>query len=711
MSSSTPSRNRPLRRLLHSRFLWITGGVILILVIGSSLFGGEEEASASATTFEVRRGNLSITVVEGGNAESLEPQTIKCEVKGREGVKIISIVDEGYRVTKGDVEDKKLLVELDSSELEDRIREQEIKYQTAKASLSEAQQKYEIQEKQNETDIQAAEREAKFKGMDLQKYLGDVLADELIASLHSRRAAEEAGEVARAAEEAAKSAEEAAKEQQAAFDKATEEAEKNKDSAGADATPAAADGPADAAEEKKGESQDESSADAAVTPPAENPPDRIAETKSEPPKEIPEGPDLDALAKAARASAQKAEEARKAAEGAYKRFAEATEAAQGHVKEREGDKRSFESAFEPFDFRPLSDDARLGGEADQELDKLVTDILLGEEELLAARKKLDGTQKLFDKDFVTEVDLEQDKMAVKRKEISLDSAKVSKDLYLRYKFPKQAEELFSQYEEALRKLDRVRKEADTKLLNAKVNVDSSDARFHVQEKARDEALEQRDKCKIVAEHEGLIVYGDSNNWYSWGRAEPIRQGSRVGHQQTLLTIPDITQMAVKVKIHESAIKKIKKGQKAKITVEAFPDENLSGEVTKVGVLPSSENRWLNPDLKVYEVTISVEGVHEWLKPGMTAEVEIDINTLEDVLYVPLQAVSSQGDDRVCFLASHDQRVVETGEFNDNYIEIKEGLEEGDVILLRPLRADSEKEPGDKGGEAKEEQSSEDETTT
>ena len=67
--------------------------------------------------------------------------------------------------------------------------------------------------------------------------------------------------------------------------------------------------------------------------------------------------------------------------------------------------------------------------------------------------------------------------------------------------------------------------------------------------------------------------------------DPIREGATVRERQSIITIPDMTRMSVSVKIHESYIKKIKKGQKARITVDAFPDSVLDGEVTKVGVLP------------------------------------------------------------------------------------------------------------------------------
>jgi multidrug efflux pump subunit AcrA (membrane-fusion protein) len=163
-------------------------------------------------------------------------------------------------------------------------------------------------------------------------------------------------------------------------------------------------------------------------------------------------------------------------------------------------------------------------------------------------------------------------------------------------------------------------------------------------------------------------------------------------------------MSAKVKIHESYIKKVKKGQKARVTVDAFPDQVLDGEVTNVGVLPDSQNRWMNPDLKVYKTTVTVNGTYDWLKPGMSAKVEIQVDHLPEVVYVPIQAVSPSDGKQVCYVVNGgapERREVEVGQFNDEFIEIKSGLQEGEKVLLRrPTSPESspqgeETKPGEK----------------
>ena len=143
-------------------------------------------------------------------------------------------------------------------------------------------------------------------------------------------------------------------------------------------------------------------------------------------------------------------------------------------------------------------------------------------------------------------------------------------------------------------------------------------------------------------------------------------------------------MKVEVKIHETWIDKIEPNQPAEIKVEAFPDKTFTGRVLKKAPLADAEN-WLNPDLKVYATDIGIDGTHDALKTGMTGKVTVIIDKLQDVLYVPIQSVVTVEDKKICYVAGSpaQKREVETGLFNDNFVEIKSGLAEGEKVLLNP----------------------------
>ncbi len=338
-----------------------------------------------------------------------------------------------------------------------------------------------------------------------------------------------------------------------------------------------------------------------------------------------------------------------------------------------------------IDFTAYADPSRLGdGEAGQRLRTLQDDLVLAEKEVSLAQSTLEGTRRLFAKEFVTKNDLENDEMALKRNEIKLESARTSKDLFINYEFLKQAEKLLSDYLEAQRKLERARKLAMARLAQAEAKLRSAEARFTLQTKKREEIKEQIENCVIRAEVPGLVVYGtgESNRWRD---EDNIEEGATVRERQVILTIPQTAAMGVNVKVHEAYVQRVNRGQFVRVRVDAARTETLDGIVESIAVLPDSQNRWLNPDLKVYTTMVGIQGTYDWLKPGMSAEVEILVNTLEDVVQAPLQAVFNEGGDQVVYVQTPlgpERRVIETGAFNDVHVEVNEGLEPREVVLLR-----------------------------
>jgi len=163
-------------------------GLMLILVVvagGTVLFTFfNRQSSSSAASNEpgiytVCRGDLPITVTEGGDIKAIESEDIMSKVEGR--TTIISIVDEGTSITPKDVNEGKVLVELDSSDIKQKLTQQEISFLSAEAGYTDANESLEIQVKQNTSDINKGQMKVRFELMDLQKYVGGVVAEELMA--------------------------------------------------------------------------------------------------------------------------------------------------------------------------------------------------------------------------------------------------------------------------------------------------------------------------------------------------------------------------------------------------------------------------------------------------------------------------------------------------------------------------------------------------
>lgn len=575
--------------------------VILLLVLLARM--GKDASADANMSFQVRRGNLPITVMEGGSVEALEVQEIRSEIEGYQGTKILSIIDEGYQVTEQDVADQKLLVELDSSEIRQKIVTQELQFQSTVASLTEARNARDIQVNQNLSDVKAAELAMKFARMDVEKFLGAKLTEKIFQRLGLREP--ERIDVT-------------------------------------ELPPNLGIGEISLEETKE-------------TPMAGLPPSGEKRTllfADPPPLQIPELPEIPA--------------------------------AEPEPAEAKASEELLRPTTVVINYSEYADEELLGdGEAQQKIRQAEDEWLVAKTDLGLAEADLVGTQRLFEKGFVTKKELENDAVRVEKAKVQVKATDTARKLFQIYEFPKTAEELVSKYEEALLNLDKTQKEAISKLAQAEAKFKSAQGRYRIEQNDLKELQEQLAKTKIYARKPGLVTYGGNREYHYYGE-ERIREGATVRQRQVIITIPDMNAMGVRVKIHESYIKKVKKEMRARIRVESFPDRPIQGKVTKVAVLPDSSNRWMNPNLKVYKTTIKIEGVHKWLKPGMTAKVEILVDELEDVVYVPIQAVFAEEEEQVCYVhkGSLQRRAVRTGEYNDEYIQILDGLEVGEKVALK-----------------------------
>jgi len=331
----------------------------------------------------------------------------------------------------------------------------------------------------------------------------------------------------------------------------------------------------------------------------------------------------------------------------------------------------------------LKDPNSLGGSASRQLKVLRNDILLAQGQLEKATDVLEGTQKLHDANYASDLDLMSAQLDVDRFRIQKESAEEALNLYQLYDFLKETEKFLSDYQEATRELDRTKARARAQLAQAKAKLASARSTFEVQQQRLNKLHKQIEACTIRAPAVGQVVYWSSTE--RWVRIK-IEQGAEVPEGYRIITIPDASEMKVEVKIHETWIDRIEPNQPADITVEAFPDKTFTGRVLKKAPLADQED-YLNPDLKVHATDVGIDGTHDSLKTGMTGKVTVMIDELHDVLYVPIQSVVTVEDKKVCYVAGSpaQKREVETGLFNDNFVEIKSGLSEGEKVLLNPQK--------------------------
>jgi HlyD family secretion protein len=346
----------------------------------------------------------------------------------------------------------------------------------------------------------------------------------------------------------------------------------------------------------------------------------------------------------------------------------------------------------------LDDPNSLGGEASQMLKQYQNDILLAEGQLEKATDVLTGTQKLHDANYASDLDLKSAELDVNRYRIQHESALEALRLYKLYSFPKQTKQLVSDYHEAQRELERTVAQTRSQLAQAQAKLESTEASFNLQKDHVAKLERQIAACTIRASTPGIIVYGTSADWRQ-RREDPIEVGDMVRRGQKIFTIPNSDVMGVELRVHESSVNQVQPGQDVTVTVEAYPDVEFYGKVVKVAPLPDPQHGWLDPGVKVYTSYVTIDGSHDILKPGMSAKVEILIDQLHDVKIVPVHVVANRAGRKFCYVASDsgpEEREVQTGEFNNTFVEIKSGLQVGEKVLLSPPRPVEQKntfEPG------------------
>ena len=335
--------------------------------------------------------------------------------------------------------------------------------------------------------------------------------------------------------------------------------------------------------------------------------------------------------------------------------------------------------FAYIDYRKFIEGDRL-----QQLRNAEILIQQAEESLKLNQNQLYWSQRLFDQGFEAKTNLERDQMAVTNGLLSLEQAKTEFKMLELYDLPKLEETYVSALIEASNELTRVILQGTNTLNKAIADLTTQSNTLRLNEERLQREEEQLEKSKIFAPKGGMVVYAKTRSRFS--SESMIEEGAQVRKRQELITLPDTSQMKVDIKIHESQISKVKKGQTTFIVLDQQPDQRYKGIVSKVAPLPDSASFFSDPNLKEYATEILVTDTLPDLKPGVSARAEIIITNIPNTLKVPIQSVTTVDGKQVVFkqmMSGAEPKPVEVGLFNTKFIEILDGVDEGDAILLAP----------------------------
>lgn len=312
-------------------------------------------------------------------------------------------------------------------------------------------------------------------------------------------------------------------------------------------------------------------------------------------------------------------------------------------------------------------------------------------ELTRLKERFDRAKTLAAEGFLSTDELKRDELSYLEAEASLKTAELNKRVYDEIQFGKDEKIKQSAVEEAEAKLIRVQRTGESQLSSRQAELVNRREQMRLREQNLAKLREQLDGAVIKAPTDGLVVYATSLNRDRWGGSSDsaLDVGKQVTRNQSLIVLPDTSEMVASVRVHESMAGRIKPGMPATIRIDALGGRAVSGEVLSVGVLAESGG-WRDPNLREYTVKVKLIGgeFQQALKPSMRAEAEILLDRVPPTLAVPIQAVFSEGLVRFVVMPADDSgqqfiRVpVRTGRRSDRFIEVTTGLTEGQRVLLR-----------------------------
>ncbi len=303
----------------------------------------------------------------------------------------------------------------------------------------------------------------------------------------------------------------------------------------------------------------------------------------------------------------------------------------------------------------------LEGRFVSEMATIQKNLAIAKSSVLSAKNRLKHARMMARSEYASELEVEEKEFAVAQAELSMKLTQTRIDV-----------------------LEKFTKKEELATLNGALNVakathEANVERAYADHERLNRAKEELQYCVIKAARGGMVIYPTGKDWSD---APEIEEGATVHKDQVLLLMPDLTKMQVKVGIHESIVERVTPGLVAKVTL---PTKTLQAQVSSVAAVAKPAGWWTGNVVK-YDTIVGLPE-SEGLKPGMSVEVEITIARHDDVLTVPASAVVESSKGRACWVktpAGAERRALELGDYNNMFIEVKSGLEQGDEVILDPL---------------------------
>jgi membrane fusion protein (multidrug efflux system) len=158
----------------------------------------------------------------------------------------------------------------------------------------------------------------------------------------------------------------------------------------------------------------------------------------------------------------------------------------------------------------------------------------------------------------------------------------------------------------------------------------------------------------------------------------VDQGEFIGRGDPLADIVNVDKIKVNVSVPEMDVKYLSKGQDAIVSIDAFPERRIPGKIEFVAFKA-------DPATKTFHVKVVIPNADQTIRPGMIARAGFLRRVIPDALTAPLFALVDKSGERLVYVEKDGvahARTVSLGVIEGDRIQIAEGLEPGDRLIIK-----------------------------
>jgi len=165
-------------------------------------------------------------------------------------------------------------------------------------------------------------------------------------------------------------------------------------------------------------------------------------------------------------------------------------------------------------------------------------------------------------------------------------------------------------------------------------------------------------------------------------ARPVKIAETVPVGGLIASVVSTDSLYIEAFIDEADAAKVAIGQQVNVTMDAYPEKTMKGEVYMISPVVLGNKQ----EARTFEARVRLLDKSIQTKPGMSADVEVIVSKKDHVLIIPSQAIVEKNDAKYIYVGNDHKAVlrqIKTGQFNWSYTEVTEGIQEGDIVIINP----------------------------